>query len=69
MLTFQNHCMLAVVDYMLFMKLFVQDANYRLESRRIPQNIMVSVHDSPARRDDYTTVSGSTVFPLNFCTT
>ena len=26
-------------------------------------------HDSPARRDDYTTVTGSTVFPLKFCAT
>ena len=26
-------------------------------------------HDSPARRDDYTTVTGSTVFPLKFCST
>ena len=26
-------------------------------------------HDSPARRDDYTTVTGSSVFPLKFCAT
>ena len=26
-------------------------------------------HDSPARRDDYTTVTGSTVFSLKFCAT
>ena len=26
-------------------------------------------HDSPARGDDYTTVTGSTVFPLKFCAT
>ena len=26
-------------------------------------------HNSPARWDDYTTVTGSTVFPMKFCTT
>ena len=27
------------------------------------------LHDSPARRDDYNSISGSTVYPLNFCAT
>ena len=27
------------------------------------------LHDSPAQRDDYQTVTGSSVFPLNFCST
>ena len=27
------------------------------------------LHDTPARRDDYTSVTGSTQFPLYFCTT
>ena len=27
------------------------------------------LHDSPARRSDYTSITGSTVFPLSFCTT
>ena len=27
------------------------------------------LHDSPARRDNYNSISGSTVYPLNFCAT
>ena len=27
------------------------------------------LHDTPARRDDYTSVTGSTQFPLYFCAT
>ena len=27
------------------------------------------LHGSPARRDDYNSISGSTVYPLNFCAT
>ena len=33
------------------------------------QSIVYLFHDSPVRRDDYTTVTGSTVFPLKFCAT
>ena len=44
-------------------------SDYRLEKEGLPRALWYLFHDSPARRDDYTTVTGSTVFPLKFCAT
>ena len=37
--------------------------------KEVLNNAYHILHDSPARRDDYQTVTGSSVSPLNFCST
>ena len=39
------------------------------ELKKVLKAAYYTLHDSPARRGDYNSISGSTVYPLNFCAT
>lgn len=63
---------LAAVPYTQFMahgafKMGVEPTDW--EIKNIFKGCFTLLYNSPARRSDYTSITGSTVFPLSFCAT
>ena len=43
--------------------------NYMKNVKKVLKGVFQLLHSSPARRDDYQSITGSTTFPLFFCAT